>query len=192
MEENKLTNSPGKVIVIGGSAGALSVVLQIVHRLRRDMSLSMLIVLHRKASDDNVLIDVLTSRTEFAVKEVDDKDELAPGTIYVAPADYHVLVERDNSLTLDDSEKVNYSRPSIDVTFESAADIYGPSLIGVLLSGANADGVAGLLRTKAKGGKVVIQDPESAEFMYMPRVAMDQVKPDLVLTDKNIEALFEL
>lgn len=191
MEKDQLTK-PKKVVVIGGSAGALSVVLQIVSRLRAGTSLAVLIVLHRKASDDNVLVDVLTSRTSFKVVEVDDKDTLEAGVIYVAPADYHVLIERDGSLTLDYSEKVNYSRPSIDVSFESAAEVYGRSLICVLLSGANADGVAGLVHTRRLKGTVVIQDPASAEFMYMPKVAIDQVKPDLLLDDKNIDSLLKL
>ncbi|MEI9922037.1 MAG: chemotaxis protein CheB [Bacteroidota bacterium] len=183
---------PSKVFVIGGSAGALMVVLQIIQRLKLDMNLSGIVILHRKASDENVLLDVLAARTEYEVREVEDKDELLPGIIYIAPPDYHVLAERDGSLTLDDSEKVHYSRPSIDVSFESAADIYKTSLVGVLLSGANADGVAGLERIRACGGKVVIQDPESAEFIYMPKLAVAAVKPDLLLTDKNIESLIEL
>ncbi|MEJ0034259.1 MAG: chemotaxis protein CheB [Bacteroidota bacterium] len=177
MEKDQLKDKPksklSKVVVIGGSAGALTVVLQIFHHLKLDMGLTGIVVLHRKASDENVLLDVLAARTDYEVREVEDKDELSPGVIYVAPADYHVLVERDGSLTLDDSEKVHYSRPSIDVSFESAADIYGSSLIGVLLSGANADGVAGLEKIKARGGKVVIQDPEQAEFFYMPKVAVE-------------------
>jgi two-component system chemotaxis response regulator CheB len=192
MEKDRLNHIAQKVVAIGGSAGALAVVLQIIQRLKPDSNVAALIVLHRKPSDDNVLLDVLASKTDYEVREVEDKDELLPGIIYVAPADYHVLVERDGSLTLDDSEKVNFSRPSIDVTFESAAEIFGPLLTGVLLSGANADGVAGLARIKSYGGKVVIQDPESAEFIYMPRVAMQTMKPDLLLTENNIEALLEL
>ena len=195
MEKDQLNegkNKPSKVVVIGGSAGALTIVLHIIQRLKLDLELSGLVVLHRKTSDESVLLNVLASKTEYEVREVEDKDELLPGIIYIAPADYHVLAERDGSLTLDDSEKINYSRPSIDVSFESAADIYGPSLVGVLLSGANADGVAGLVRIKSCGGRVVIQDPESAEFAYMPKQAVDTVKPDLLLTDKNIDQLLGL
>lgn len=183
---------PWKTIVIGGSAGALSTVLQIVQSLTLDMNVAALIVLHRKPTEDNVLLDVLTSRSKLTVRETEDKDEMEAGVVYIAPADYHVLVERDGTLTLDDSEKINYSRPSIDVSFESAAEIYGSSLVCVLLSGANADGVNGLLRAKARGAKVVIQDPETAEFTYMPRQAMDAMTPDLVLTEKNINSLFDL
>jgi two-component system chemotaxis response regulator CheB len=156
------------------------------------MGLSGLVVMHRKPSEDNVLPEVLGSKAEYEIREVDDKDELLPGIIYVAPADYHVLAERDGSLTLDDSEKVNFSRPSIDVSFESCAEIYGASLTGVLLSGANADGVAGLEKIKACGGKIVIQDPKSAEFNYMPKLAAETVEADLLLTENNIDVLVEL
>jgi two-component system chemotaxis response regulator CheB len=183
---------PRKLVLIGGSAGALAIVLQIIARLKKDMNVSVLIVLHRKSSEENVLLDVITSKTDCEVREVEDKDELLPGSVYIAPADYHVLIERDGTLALDDSEKVHFSRPSIDVSFESAAEIYGPSLLCVLLSGANADGVAGLVATKARGGVVVIQDPDSAEFVYMPKVATQKVTADLLLKDTNIDSLLEL
>ncbi|HEX8060100.1 MAG TPA: chemotaxis protein CheB [Cyclobacteriaceae bacterium] len=192
MAKDQLSKKVSKVVVIGGSAGALSVVLQVIQRLDVNMNLAGLVVLHRKPSDENVLADVLSARTSYEVREIEDKDELSAGVIYVAPADYHVLVESDGSLTLDDSEKVNFSRPSIDVSFESAADAYGSSLVGVLLSGANADGVAGLERIKARGGKVVIQDPAAAEFSYMPKLATERMIPDLLLTEKNIDILVDL
>jgi len=187
MEKSELT-----LLLIGGSAGALSVVLNIAQHLRADMNMATLIVLHRKPSEDNVLQEVLASKTGLEVKEAEGNDHLRPGVIYLAPADYHVLMERDGSLTLDDSEKVNFCRPSIDVSFESAAEIYGKSLICVLLSGANADGVAGLVKAKEKGAKIVIQDPESAEFNYMPAHAKRVVTPDLLLDVNNISRLFDL
>ena len=191
MAQSELSK-PRKVVVIGGSAGALSMVLDIVQRLRLDMDVTVLIVLHRKPAEDNVLLELLVAKTYFAVREVEDKDDLLPGVIYLAPPDYHVLLERNGCLTIDDSEKVNYSRPSIDVSFESAAEVYGSSLVCVLLSGANADGVAGLVIAKEKGAKVVIQDPGSAEFDYMPHHAMEAVKPDVVLDVNSIDRLIEL
>jgi len=189
MEEDKLKR---KTLVIGGSAGALVVVLQIIQSLIPGMALSVLIVLHRKQAEENVLLEVLRSKTKFQVFEAEDKDEMRPGVIYIAPADYHVLIEKDHTITLDDSEKVNYSRPSIDVSFESAAEVYGPSLTCVLLSGANADGVDGLINAKARGAKIVIQDPKSAEFVYMPQQALKAIKPDLLLTDANISDLHDM
>lgn len=191
MAKDQLRNET-KTMVIGGSAGALVMVLQIIQSLSLDMDLAVLVVLHRKQAEENVLLEVMRSRTEFEVREADDKDEMERGVIYIAPADYHVLIERDGSLTLDDSEKVNFSRPSIDVSFESAAEVYGPSLICVLLSGANADGVGGLAAAKKRGSKIVIQDPETAEFLYMPRTAMSVVKPDLILDENNMADLYDL
>jgi two-component system chemotaxis response regulator CheB len=189
MEEAK---SKMKLLVIGGSAGGLSMVLKIIPLLKRTMDLAVVIVFHRKHSEDNVLIDVLSKRTTFSVKEADDKDLLTPGTILVAPADYHLLLEKDGTITLDDSEKINYSRPSIDVTFESAAEAFPDSLTCVLLSGANADGVAGLVATRKAGARVVIQSPASAEVSYMPQSAIDKVKADLIIDNKNLHQLIAL
>jgi two-component system chemotaxis response regulator CheB len=187
MAEDKLTKPSYTTMVIGGSAGSLTWVLRIVSLLRDSMNVAVLIVMHRMAyQEDNILQEVIMSRTSFDVREVDDKDALQPGVIHVAPPDYHVLVEKDGTLTLDDSEKVNFSRPSIDVTFESAAESFGQTLVAVLLSGANADGASGLLKVKEKGGWVVIQDPASADFPFMPQKAMDQVAPNLVISEGNI------
>lgn len=181
-----------KLLVIGGSAGALPIALKVIPLLKKEMDLSVIIVFHRKQSEDQVLLDVLSSRTNYIVKEADDKDSLAPGVIYIAPADYHVLIERDHTLTLDDSEKINYSRPSIDVTYESAAAVYGKSLVCLLLSGANADGVAGLTFARKTGAYIVVQDPSSAEVSYMPRQAMENVMVDLVLSEENLDKLTQL
>jgi len=149
------------------------------------------LVFHRKSSEDTTLIELLAHRTEFEVKEVDEKDPIRPNVIYVAPADYHVLIEKDHTLSLDVSEKVNFCRPSIDVTFESASDIYGKSLMCILLSGANADGVQGLKAARDKGGFIVVQDPASAEVSYMPQQATEQLPVDLLLHDDNIEVLMD-
>lgn len=156
------------------------------------MNVAVIIVLHRKQTDEATLVDLLTTRTALKVKEADDKDEVLPGCVYVAPADYHVLVEKDKTLSLDGSEKVNYSRPSIDVTMESAADIYKEAMIAVLLSGANSDGVAGLIRARQQGALIVVQDPESAEFPVMPKSAILSVPVDLLLNDNNLSSLTTL
>lgn len=180
------------LLVIGGSAGALVTVLDIVSRLKRSSALSVIVVLHRKNTEDGALIDLFAAKSRYRVKEVDDKDELEPGCIYVAPPDYHVLLEGNGTMSLDDSEKVNFSRPSIDVTFESAAEVKGANLICVLLSGANADGVAGLVTAKRKGAFIVVQDPAASEFPVMPQHAVDQVEVDMLLNEHNLPALLEL
>lgn len=181
-----------KLLVIGGSAGSLAFVLKLVPFLKTIFDVGVIIVFHRKLADNSPLIEIISSRTSYKVVEAEDKDAVEPGTIYLAPPDFHLLIERDKTITLDVSERVNYSRPSIDVTFASAADIYGEALICVLLSGANIDGVAGLAEAKAAGALVVVQDPETAEVPYMPTQALEKVEVDLLLTEENLHHLFQI
>jgi len=185
MEKNKISSS-FKVVIIGGSAGSLEVLMKVLPRLNRISTFALVIVLHRKNSEDSTLEELIALKTTIPVKEVEDKTAFLPGFIYVAPSDYHLLFESHNQLSLDTSEKVNYSRPSIDVSFESAAEVYGPLLTGILLSGANSDGTNGLQVIKQQSGTVVIQHPDSAEMPYMPRVALENNSPDFVL---NVEEL---
>lgn len=176
-----------ELLVIGGSAGSLSMVLKILPYFPKDSALAVIMVFHRKQSEETTLVEVLSRRTTYTVKEAEDKDELLPGTIYLAPADYHVLVEKNKTITLDDSEKIHHSRPSIDVTFESAAEAYGNALACLLLSGANADGVGGLIKVHSQGGLILVQDPATAEVPYMPQQAIDKVPVDFIMKGNNIE-----
>lgn len=182
MEESK---SSYELLMIGGSAGSLSMVMKLLPQIPKRDKFSIIMIFHRKKSDESTLIEVLLRKTGFQVKEAEEKDFLEPGTIYVAPADYHLLIERDHTVTLDDSEKVNHSRPSIDVSFESAADVYGPSLACLLLSGANADGADGLRKAKEKGSLILVQDPRTAEVPFMPQRAIETVDVDFIITDEN-------
>lgn len=170
-----------KAIVIGGSTGSLDVLLRVLPALQPTLSFAIIIVLHRKNSGDSTLESLLASKTVIPVKEVDDKDPLQANTIYVAPADYHLLIEKDYTFSLDDSEKVNYSRPALDVTFESAADIFGSAVVGILLSGANADGTKGLAAIKKAGGTTVVQNPETAQAAFMPQQAILNATIDYIL-----------
>lgn len=184
-----VNNKPYELMVIGGSAGSLGVVLNILPHLKKEMDTCVIVVFHRKSAEDATLVEMFSHRTELTVREMGDKDEILPGVIYLAPPDYHVLIEKDKTITLDDSEKINYSRPSIDVTFECAAEVYGEKLICVLLSGANADGVDGLVKARKLGAYIVVQDPESAEVPFMPQSAVNTVEIDLILNDKNPQQL---
>src|SRR5688572_30214912 len=134
MEEDKVNY---RVVVIGGSAGSLDVLLRLLKRLSGTPKYALVVVLHRKSGEDMTLEELVGLKTAMPVTEVEDKTPLKPGAIYIAPADYHLLFEKDGTLSLDISEKVNYSRPSIDVTLESAAEAYGKELLAILLSGAN-------------------------------------------------------
>lgn len=174
------------LLVIGGSAGSLDVLLQLLPELEPAWPLAMIIVLHRRADSDTLLSELLSSKTCLSVKEAEEKDILLPGCIYVAPADYHLLIEPDGSLTLDASEKVHYSRPSIDVTFMSAAEACGSHLYCLLLSGANMDGAAGLQTVHDLGGFTAVQDPETAEASFMPKHAINTVSVDKVLNIREM------
>lgn len=180
MAENSVTSSI-QLIVIGGSAGSLDVILKLIPALNTGLPVAIIIVTHRKPSNDDILVELLNARSAWPVKEAEEKEPVEPHTIYIAPTDYHLLLEKDHTFSLDVSEKVNYSRPSIDITFESAAEVYGPFLLGILLSGANADGVDGMKSIKSHGGICLVQDPDTADVDYMPRQAVQQVKVDMVL-----------
>jgi two-component system chemotaxis response regulator CheB len=177
-----------QVLLIGGSAGSLEVVLQLLPQLKLPAGIAVILVLHRKNSE-SLLPDLLAGKTMLPVKEAEDKEWIQPGTIYIAPADYHLLIEADKSFSLDASEKVHYSRPSIDVTFEMAAEVYGPSVIALLLSGANADGAEGMKKVKEAGGLTLVQDPASASVSYMPEQAIKTGSIDYIVPVPKLAAL---
>jgi two-component system chemotaxis response regulator CheB len=185
MEENKIISNC-RLAIIGGSAGSLNALMQILPELKRLHNFAVVIVLHRKSTDDQTLEELITLKSSVPVKAIEDKTNLKPGFVYVAPSNYHLLFEKDDTMSLDISEKINYSRPSIDVSFESAAEIYGNSLVGILLSGSNTDGTEGLKAIQAGGGKIVVQNPLSADMPFMPNNAILFTKPDYVLNNKEI------
>jgi two-component system chemotaxis response regulator CheB len=175
-----------KLVVIGGSAGSLEAILSILPKLVYNPSYSIVIVIHRKADNGSLLTEIISRITKVMVKEVEDKEPLLPKGIYLAPPDYHLLLEDEYTFSLDSSEKIHYSRPSIDVTFESVATVFGDRAFGVLLSGANADGAAGLCFMKKAGGFTIVQDPDSADVDFMPRQAINLSAPNKVLAVPDI------
>ncbi|MDU8609441.1 chemotaxis protein CheB [Pseudomonas syringae group sp. 247E2] len=176
-------------IVVGASAGGVEALLKIFKNLRPGFSLPILMVLHLPDDRRSQLAHVFQSRLAIPVKEADDKEDIVPGTLYVAPAGYHVSVESDFSLSLSQEDRVFYSRPSIDILFGSAADAYGPRLAGVLLTGANNDGAQGLLQIKKYGGLTVIQDPSQAQASTMPQAGLALHSPDYLLSLNDIGRL---
>lgn len=182
--------NPVKLIVIGGSAGSLHVILDLLSPLDPGFPIPILIVLHRTGSFESGMEELLAARTRLKSKEVEEKELLMPGTVYICPSDYHVLIERDHSLSLDFSERVHFSRPSIDVTFRSAAEVYGEGLICLLLSGGNADGTEGLDHAKELGATTIVQDPVTAEVSYMPNYAIAHARVDLILRPEDMGAVF--
>ncbi|MFD2933751.1 chemotaxis protein CheB [Spirosoma flavum] len=190
MAENRLVKKY-KVVVMGGSTGSIEILLSLLPALPTPLSFALIIVLHRKNTADSTLANLFSLKTTSPLHEVDDKDAIEPGTIYLAPADYHLLIEQGDFFSLDDSEKVNYSRPSIDVTFESAADVYGSSLVGILLSGANSDGTLGLKAVKKAGGLLVVQQPETAQVAFMPQQAILHTPVDHILNIPELIAFIK-
>lgn len=188
MAKGAIISSVDYVVAIGGSAGSLEVVMDILHYCDPAFNIAIIVVLHRKPAYESQLVAILADKTRMLVKEVEEKELLQPG-VFVVPADYHLLIEPDGSFTLDDSEKVHYSRPSIDVTFECLADVYKERLIGILLSGANADGVAGLAAIKRNGGLCIVQNPASAEIDYMPQQAINKGVAHMIVNATDIGPL---
>ena len=180
MEKNQVDNSL-KLVLIGGSAGSLDVLMQVLPLVNKHQNYALIIVLHRKNTDDNLLEDLFAARISMPVCPVEDKTALQNGSVFVAPSDYHLLIEKSGFVSLDVSEKVNYSRPSIDVAFESAAEAFGNSVCGILLSGANSDGTAGLIAIQECGGIIVAQDPATANMPQMPQSAISNAKLDYIL-----------
>jgi len=177
-----------RIVVIGTSWGGLAALRELVATLPGSFALPVVLVQHRHRQSDHVLATLLQDRAKLKVCEVEDKSPIQPGSIYVAPADYHLLIEADH-FALSTEEPVRYSRPSIDVTFTSAADRYGAGTVGVVLTGANADGAAGLERIATRGGLAIVQAPETAESPAMPTAALRSVPNATVLTITGIGAL---
>jgi two-component system chemotaxis response regulator CheB len=175
-----------ELIVIGASWGGLRAVGEILSALPEDLDAAVVVAQHRQAdSFEGGLASLLAIRTQLPVGDVDDKQPIAPGHVYLAPPDYHLLIEHGYfSLSMD--ERVHFARPSIDVLFASAADSYRDRVIGVILTGANEDGAAGLARIKALGGVAVVQDPVSAERPEMPGAALAVTAADAVLPLEEI------
>jgi len=177
MESRKTT----EILLIGGSAGSISVLLEVLPQLQDHLSFPLVVVVHRKSHPESMLEELLRFRSRLPVEEIYDKMTLKDACIYLVPADYHLLFEDKQMVSLDCSEKVNYSRPSIDVTFQSAAQIFKEHTAALLLSGGNADGIEGLRCIARKKGAVFVQDPETAEIAYMPRQALLNLQVDAVL-----------
>lgn len=183
MAESKI-----EIAIIGGSAGSLEALLEILPKLSPAFPLPIILVLHRKSSGDDVLPSLLEARSHFTVREIEEKETPKPGMVYIVPPDYHLLFEDNHTFSLDDSEKINYSRPSIDVVFQSAADVYGNRLLCILLSGANADGTEGFRHVREKGGITIAQSPDSAEVSYMPEKAITSNVADHIMSNGDIAA----
>jgi two-component system chemotaxis response regulator CheB len=175
-----------RCIAVGVSAGGMDALSSIIPTLPSAFPIPVVVIQHVSPHSDNYMTRYLDNISAIKVKEVDEKEKLKAGVVYTAPPNYHVLVEDDNTFSLSLEERVNFARPSIDVFFQSAADVYGPHLVGVVLTGANNDGSKGLKMIKEKGGLTIVQDPDTAEVDGMPRAAIAATKIDHILPLEQI------
>lgn len=170
-----------EAVVIGVSAGGLQALSELLPALPAKYPLPIIVVQHIHSTSDGYLIHYLGEKCSLAVKEADEKETIQQGTIYFAPPNYHLLVEGDFTMALNVDEKIRYSRPSVDVLFESAAEAYQSKLVGIVLTGANDDGSHGLKMIKEHGGLAIVQDPSDAEYSVMPEAAIASCQVDFVL-----------
>jgi two-component system chemotaxis response regulator CheB len=168
-------------VVIGASAGGIEALTGLLPALPAGLRAPVFIVLHLPRDRPSVLVEIFARKCAVPVQEAEDKDTVAPGTVYFAPADYHLLVDRGPQISLSADDPVHHSRPSIDVLFESAAEVYGGRLLGIILSGANEDGAAGLAAIHDAGGVTVVQCPKTARAPQMALSALKLRPADRVL-----------
>jgi two-component system chemotaxis response regulator CheB len=178
-----------EAVVIGASAGGVEALSVILPALPATFSPAVLVVLHLPRERPSLLVEIYKKRCALPITEAEDKEPVKPGTVYFAPPDYHLLVEKNRQIALSTDEPVHYSRPSVDVLFESAADAYGKRLLGIILTGANADGAAGLHAVHLAGGVTVVQEPDSAKVPLMVVSALQRNPADFVLPLPGIAAL---
>jgi two-component system, chemotaxis family, protein-glutamate methylesterase/glutaminase len=176
-------------VVIGASAGGVDALAVLLPSLPVGLEQPFFIVLHLPRDRPSVLVEIFRPRCALYVEEAEDKAPVQPGTIYFAPADYHLLLDKGPQLSLSADAPVHFSRPSIDVLFESAADRYRDRLLGIILTGANEDGSHGLAAVHRAGGLTVVQDPRSAQSPFMTESALSRTPVDYVLSLADIAAL---
>ena len=170
-----------EAIVMGVSSGGINAMKVMFSLLPADFSIPIIIVQHISPRSDNQWITLLNDKSNIRIKEADEKEQIEQETVYIAPPNYHLMVESNKTFSLTIDERVNFARPSIDVLFESAAEVYKSKLIGVVLTGSNNDGTKGMKRIKEYGGLTIVQDPATAESGYMPASAIAAMQVDYIL-----------
>lgn len=173
-------------IVIGASAGGLHALISILKPLPPNYPIPVIVVQHRAKDERSLLEEVLQHKCNIRIKQADEKEEIQHGVVYFAPPNYHLLVESNGTFSLSYDAPVNFSRPSIDVLFETAADIYKERLLGIILTGANKDGAEGMRKIRKLGGTTIAQDPATADYREMPQAAIGTGAIQHILTPEAI------
>lgn len=177
------------VLLLGGSAGSFKLLFKIIKLFPHNFNKTVIIIIHRKKNFFSEIEKLFSENSRMYLREISDKDPLQSNAIYIAPPNYHTLIEKTGYFSLDVSESVWYSKPSIDVTFESAADAFGESCTAILFSGANQDGAEGMLTLRNSGALTIVQNPEDAEMAEMPAAAVSIDAAEYIL---RTEEIFEL
>lgn len=180
-------NRPFSAVVIGVSAGGLHALIHVLGKLPADYFLPIVVVQHRGKEYKILLEEILQTKCLLKVKQADEKEPIQAGFIYIAPADYHLLIEQDETFSLTSDKLVKHSRPSIDLLFTTAAEVYKDKLVGIILTGASSDGAEGMLDIKSSGGYTIAQDPKTAEYPYMPQSCITIGAIDKILTLDEIK-----
>lgn len=173
-------------IVIGVSAGGMNALKLMFSLLPKSFVTPIIIVQHISAHSDSEWIRLLKEKSNIKIKEADEKEKIENATVYIAPPNYHLLIEKDKTFSLTIDERVNFARPSIDVLFESAADAYKNELIGIVLSGSNQDGTKGMMRIKEHNGLTIVQNPDTAEYSAMPSSVISKIQVNHILALEDI------
>jgi two-component system chemotaxis response regulator CheB len=187
-----LAGRRAEAVVIGASAGGVDALFALLPALPAACRLPVFCILHLPADRESRLAELFAERLPLPVKEAVDKEPIVPGTVYFAGSGYHLSVEQDFTFSLSCEPPLHFARPAIDVLMESCADAYGPGLVGILLTGANHDGAAGMATIRARGGLTVVQDPDDAQVATMPRSAINLFAPHLILPLARIGALLPM
>jgi len=175
-----------KAVIIGGSAGSFQVITRILHSLPPNFPLPVLLSLHRLKHIRSGFVEALSIKAAIPIVEPFDKEQIKPGKAYLAPANYHMYIELGNKIALSTEESVNHSRPSIDLSFITAAQVYREKLVGIILSGANRDGAYGLKKIKDLGGTVIVQDPAECQVKTMTEASLKMTSVDHILSTQEI------
>lgn len=176
-------------IVIGASAGGIEAISPLLAAFTVDSKIAVFVVLHIPRDRPTGLAQLFQRKCAMTVREAEDKEPVVTGTVYIAPPDYHLLIDKGPQLSLSHDDAVNFSRPSVDVLFESAADVYKSRLVAIILSGGNNDGTAGIIAVQNAGGLTIVQNPATASVSLMPLSAINGCMPDLIESPENIAAL---
>ena len=191
MTQERTAGADIRAVAIGASAGGVQALSELLPALSRESQAAVFVVLHLPRDRPSLLVDVFSQKCALLVREAEDKEPVTPGTVYFAPPNYHLLVDAGPQLALSADDLVNHSRPSIDVLFDSAAQVYREHLLGIILSGANEDGAEGLAAVHDAGGLTVVQEPQTAQSSAMILSALERRPADLVLDLAGIAELLQ-